>query len=81
MLYERKTDRVHFLLAGALDVNTTHGTGCVFSSVLAARLALGDSLLAAATAAKDFTNGGDPLRSQARRRRRPGEPDVEDGNY
>lgn len=55
VLYERKTDRVHFLLAGALDVHTTHGTGCVFSAALAAQLALGDSLLAAASAAKDFT--------------------------
>ncbi len=55
VLYERKTDRVHFLLAGALDVNTIHGTGCVFSSALAARLAVGDSLFAAATAAKEFT--------------------------
>ena len=55
VLYERKTDRVHFLLAGALDVKTTHGTGCIFSAALAAHLALGESLLAAATAAKDFT--------------------------
>lgn len=55
VLYERKTDRVHFLLAGALDVPTTHGTGCVFSAALAARLAAGDSLFDAATAAKNFT--------------------------
>ena len=55
VLYERKTDRVHFLLGAALDVPTTHGTGCVFSSALATHLALGATLLAAATAAKAFT--------------------------
>jgi hydroxymethylpyrimidine/phosphomethylpyrimidine kinase len=55
VLYERKTDRVHFLLGGALEVCTTHGTGCVFSAALATHLALGETLLAAATAAKKFT--------------------------
>jgi hydroxymethylpyrimidine/phosphomethylpyrimidine kinase len=55
VLYERKTDRVHFLLAPALDVTTTHGTGCLFSAALATHLALGEALLAAAGAAKEFT--------------------------
>jgi hydroxymethylpyrimidine/phosphomethylpyrimidine kinase len=55
VLYERKSDRVHFLLGAALDVTTTHGSGCVFSAALATYLALGESLLAAATAAKQFT--------------------------
>jgi hydroxymethylpyrimidine kinase/phosphomethylpyrimidine kinase len=55
VLYECKSDRVHFLLGGALEVRTTHGTGCVFSAALAAYLATGDTLLAAATAAKRFT--------------------------
>jgi hydroxymethylpyrimidine/phosphomethylpyrimidine kinase len=32
----------------------THGTGCTFSSALAARLALGDELVAAARAAKQY---------------------------
>ncbi len=55
VLYERKTDRVHFLLGAALDVKTTHGTGCTFSAALASYLAQGQSLLAAARAAKEFT--------------------------
>jgi hydroxymethylpyrimidine/phosphomethylpyrimidine kinase len=55
VLYDRKSDRVHFLLGPALDAPTTHGTGCVFSAALATYLALGDTLLAAATAAKNFT--------------------------
>jgi hydroxymethylpyrimidine/phosphomethylpyrimidine kinase len=42
-------------LAGErLDVRHTHGTGCTFSSALAARLALGDTLVTAARAAKAY---------------------------
>jgi len=39
-----------------LDVGRTHGTGCMFSSALAARLAHGDTLVDAARAAKRFVH-------------------------
>jgi hydroxymethylpyrimidine/phosphomethylpyrimidine kinase len=42
------------LHAERIDSRHTHGTGCAFSSAIAARLALGDSLVAAARAAKDY---------------------------
>ena len=35
----------------------THGTGCTFSAALAARLALGDDLVVAARAAKEYVAG------------------------
>ena len=42
-------------LAGErLDARQTHGTGCTFSSAIAARLALGDALVPAARAAKAY---------------------------
>jgi hydroxymethylpyrimidine/phosphomethylpyrimidine kinase len=42
-------------LAGErLDTRQTHGTGCTFSSAIAARLALGDALVPAARAAKAY---------------------------
>jgi hydroxymethylpyrimidine/phosphomethylpyrimidine kinase len=44
-------------------VSRTHGTGCAFSSALAARLARGDDLVTAAQAAKNFVT--DVLRRQA----------------
>jgi hydroxymethylpyrimidine/phosphomethylpyrimidine kinase len=37
-----------------IAADQTHGTGCTFSSALAARLALGDELVAAARAAKQY---------------------------
>jgi len=40
--------------AERIDSRHTHGTGCVFSSALAARLALGDGLATAARSAKAF---------------------------
>jgi hydroxymethylpyrimidine/phosphomethylpyrimidine kinase len=40
-----------------LEVAGTHGTGCRFSSALAARLAHGDTLVDAARAAKRFVRG------------------------
>ncbi len=54
VLYERRSDRVHYLLGPALDTRTTHGSGCVFSAALAAYLAQGKTLFAAVTAAKEF---------------------------
>jgi hydroxymethylpyrimidine/phosphomethylpyrimidine kinase len=60
-------------LAGTrLDTRRTHGTGCTFSSAVAARLAIGDTLVAAAHAAKAYVvlaiqrrpglgHGGGPL--------------------
>jgi hydroxymethylpyrimidine/phosphomethylpyrimidine kinase len=40
--------------ARRLNVRHTHGTGCTFAAALTARLALGDSLDAAAAAAKEY---------------------------
>jgi len=42
------------LRAERLDTRHTHGTGCTFSSAIAARLALGDALPDAVRAAKDY---------------------------
>ena len=42
------------LRAPRVDSAHTHGTGCTFSSALAARLSAGDALHAAAQAAKDY---------------------------
>ncbi|HEY3396077.1 MAG TPA: bifunctional hydroxymethylpyrimidine kinase/phosphomethylpyrimidine kinase [Armatimonadota bacterium] len=55
VLYERKTNRVHYLLGPALETGTTHGSGCVFAAALAAHLSAGAPLLKAAQAAKQFT--------------------------
>ncbi len=46
--------RVHWLRAGRIDSPNTHGTGCTLSSAIAARLALGDTLVEAVSAAHDF---------------------------
>lgn len=40
-----------------IETSSTHGTGCAFSSALAARLALGDAPVAAVQAAKDYVAG------------------------
>jgi hydroxymethylpyrimidine/phosphomethylpyrimidine kinase len=40
-----------------LESTHTHGTGCTFSSAIAARLALGDALVPAARAAKTYVTG------------------------
>jgi hydroxymethylpyrimidine/phosphomethylpyrimidine kinase len=42
------------LRADRIDTRHTHGTGCTFSSAIAARLALGDDVVAAARAAKAY---------------------------
>jgi hydroxymethylpyrimidine/phosphomethylpyrimidine kinase len=39
------------------DTEDTHGTGCVLSAAVAARLAHGDDLVAAVRVAKDFVSG------------------------
>jgi hydroxymethylpyrimidine/phosphomethylpyrimidine kinase len=39
------------------DTDDTHGTGCVLSAAVAARLAHGDDLVGAVRAAKDFVSG------------------------
>lgn len=41
-----------------IHTNSTHGTGCAFSSALAARIALGDAPIAAVRAAKQYVAGG-----------------------
>lgn len=40
-----------------VETSSTHGTGCTFSSALAARIALGDEPTAAVQAAKDYVTG------------------------
>jgi hydroxymethylpyrimidine/phosphomethylpyrimidine kinase len=45
------------LRAPRLDNRHTHGTGCTLASAIAARLALGDDVPAAAAAAKDYVTG------------------------
>ena len=45
------------LEAPRLAVPHTHGTGCTFAAAIAARLACGDSLEAAARGAKDYVTG------------------------
>jgi hydroxymethylpyrimidine/phosphomethylpyrimidine kinase len=42
------------LRADRVDTRHTHGTGCTFSSAIAARLARGDDLVAAVRGAKDY---------------------------
>jgi hydroxymethylpyrimidine/phosphomethylpyrimidine kinase len=42
------------LRAARVDTRHTHGTGCAYSSAIAARLALGDDLITAARAAKTY---------------------------
>ncbi|MDR2158904.1 MAG: bifunctional hydroxymethylpyrimidine kinase/phosphomethylpyrimidine kinase [Treponema sp.] len=43
-----------FLRAGRIDTKNTHGTGCTLSAAIASRLALGDTVEAAAGAAKNY---------------------------
>jgi len=45
------------LVAPRIDTVHTHGTGCTLSAAIAARLALGDEVPAAARAAKDYVSG------------------------
>jgi hydroxymethylpyrimidine kinase/phosphomethylpyrimidine kinase len=45
------------LAAPRLDVRHTHGTGCTFAAAIAARLAKGDSVDAAARVAKEYVTG------------------------
>jgi hydroxymethylpyrimidine/phosphomethylpyrimidine kinase len=47
----------HWLRAPRLDNRHTHGTGCTLASAIAARLALGDDVPAAVTAAKAYVTG------------------------
>jgi hydroxymethylpyrimidine/phosphomethylpyrimidine kinase len=45
---------IHLLPADRIDTTHTHGTGCVFSAAITARLAKGENLLTAVKAAKRF---------------------------
>ena len=44
----------HWLPAERVDTKHTHGTGCVFSAAITARLAKGEDLVTAVKAAKQF---------------------------
>ncbi len=46
--------RSHRLTAKRIETKHTHGTGCVLSAAITARLASGDELITAVTAAKKF---------------------------
>jgi hydroxymethylpyrimidine/phosphomethylpyrimidine kinase len=48
---------VEELRAARIDTRHTHGTGCTFASAIAARLALGESVIAAARLAKGYVTG------------------------
>lgn len=48
---------IHHLSSPRYDTQDTHGTGCALSAALAARLAHGDDLIGAVTAAKAFISG------------------------
>jgi hydroxymethylpyrimidine/phosphomethylpyrimidine kinase len=50
------TGEIHTLPGAHIDSTSTHGTGCAFSSALLSRLVLGDSPLAAVTAAKSYVS-------------------------
>jgi hydroxymethylpyrimidine/phosphomethylpyrimidine kinase len=47
----------HWLRAPRYDNRHTHGTGCTLASAIAARLALGDRVPEAVTAAKEYVTG------------------------
>jgi hydroxymethylpyrimidine/phosphomethylpyrimidine kinase len=50
-------DEAHELVAERLETVHTHGTGCTLASAIASRLALGDSVPAAVSAAKHYVTG------------------------
>jgi hydroxymethylpyrimidine/phosphomethylpyrimidine kinase len=50
-------DGMEWLAGTWVETASTHGTGCAYSSALAARVALGDGDLAAAAAAKAYVSG------------------------
>ena len=54
VLFERRGAHAHFLSQPRLPVETTHGSGCVFSAALAAYLACGEPVFRAANRAKEF---------------------------
>lgn len=49
--------KIHWLSGEWVKTNATHGTGCTFSSALAARIARGDTDLDAVVAAKAYVTG------------------------
>lgn len=55
LFYDGTTERS--FRAPRLDNRHTHGTGCTLASGIASRLALGDSLMEAVAAAKEFVTG------------------------
>jgi hydroxymethylpyrimidine/phosphomethylpyrimidine kinase len=47
--------KAHRIPASRIDTRNTHGTGCVLSAAITARLALGDDLVSAVQRAKQYT--------------------------
>ncbi len=50
-------DEIRWFPGKRVETSSTHGTGCAFSSALAARIALGDGPQAAVQAAKEYVTG------------------------
>ncbi len=50
------TGEIHGFEGVHIDTSSTHGTGCAFSSAVLSRLVLGDSPVAAVTAAKSYVS-------------------------
>lgn len=56
VFYNAETDEIIFLSSKRIDTKNTHGTGCTFSSAIAAFLAHGLPLNDAVTKAKEYMN-------------------------
>ncbi len=57
MVADSTGNQRHWFPGERIETRATHGTGCTFSSALAARLALGDDDLSAVAAAKAYVTG------------------------
>lgn len=54
ILYDAKTDTIHYMESPKIATVNTHGTGCTLSSAIASYLALGHNLPEACRLAKDY---------------------------
>ncbi|MHA7840980.1 MAG: bifunctional hydroxymethylpyrimidine kinase/phosphomethylpyrimidine kinase [Gammaproteobacteria bacterium] len=56
-VYLKETDNIEWLLGRRINTRNTHGTGCTFSSAVAAYLAKGEPLIDALDKAKRYVQG------------------------